>query len=252
MSDPERTLRDALRPIADRRPPEGEVALVLERHRRQIHRRRALALAATLVAVLSLGALSISPARAEILGAFERLGDFLDGSGDPPGARVALREQTPAMIAFLEDAQPGTSRVLAGAGGERLVAFRQRGTGLACLAFGDAARECAELGLWRQRFAEGGTSTFSPLTTTLSSGSTRRIIVWGIAGPSVAEVRLDYDGLRLAAPVGASGFAIVAPEGRVPIGVRALNQSGEVIADARVDGLQWSYCATRGGCRQAP
>ncbi len=141
MSDRlEALLRTALAAdLPEREPTHLEVRAVLRAARERPRRRRFLApapgraalapgwaMAVVVALVVALGTVTAVPgARAALLGAIDRLERFF-GGGEPPGVPLPVDDPIGALDAlnFLADAAPGSPRVLARAGAERLVAFR--------------------------------------------------------------------------------------------------------------------------------
>jgi hypothetical protein len=234
-------LRHALAPVRSVEPRDDEVAAVLARAAREReHRPARRALAVVLAVLIALGGTLAVPAGREAAGAaFDRLVDFLEG-GDAPGERLPSGEPED-VLNWLGDATPGSPRVLARSGGQRLVAYRQRGTGHACFSLGRQVTECGDAAYWAGRFSGG---VVLPLITT-PTDQPDVVALWGISTDAVAalEVRLP-DGRRLMPEVGDNGFVLLAPEGPAPEVLVARDREGRVLAEAPLDELQWRFETT--------
>ncbi|MGD9694486.1 MAG: hypothetical protein AB7V42_02365 [Thermoleophilia bacterium] len=237
MSAADDLLREALAPLRSvAEPGADEVAAVFARRARADARRRSLAAIAVALVIAAAAASAIPPARAAIGGAFERFASVLTGRDDAHTV-IGL---TPQMSRWIDGGEGAV--VLAAAGGEEMVAFREPATGRACIAYGVGGSECDDADLWRERFGRGGADLLAPLATTPARDE-RLLVAWGVAGEDVASVRLVYaDGTARQAPVGAAGgFAVRAPRGRAPAAIEGLDGAGRMVASARADALQWEF-----------
>lgn len=239
-------LRRSLAGLREPGPTDADVQTVLARAP-ALRRPRRLALRVAtglaVLAVLLAGAIAIPPSREALASAFDRLERFFTG-GDAPGDPVPTGE-APNVLNWLGDATPDSPRVMATAGQERLVAFRERGTGDACFSLGLHVTECADAAGWARRFVDG---SVAPLITTDARGSDR-VALWGLADDRVARVVLRYrDGGTLGAPTPSNGFVLLVEGERAPQSLLALDAAGEVIADADVSALDWVPCDDPDGC----
>jgi hypothetical protein len=204
--------------------------------------RLAVASWAALVVVVG-GVLAVPAGRAAIRDALQRLERLFAGGDPAPGTMLA--DPRAGALNWLGDALPGTPRVLARAGRERLVAFRQEGSGLACLSLGRHATECGDLAHWRARVVAG---TIAPLFTTPPDGS-GRVALWGILGDGVALVEVRYrDGGASAARAAGPGFVVFTEAAREPLQVLARSADGRVLATAPLEGLRFRFCTRPAGC----
>jgi len=242
------------RPGLEPTPAEVRAALrgARARPRRRLSRRPAglrpalassWAAIAAAVLVVALGtAVAVPQSRAALAGALDRLERFL-GGGEAPGRPLPAGEPAD-VLNWLGDAAPGSPRVLASAGAERLVAFRERRTGGACFSLGRHLNECGDLAHWRERLAGG---VVAPLFTT--PGRAGGVVVWGIAEDPVARVELRYrDGGAARAAVPHNGFVLHAEPGRGPRDLVARDAGGRLLASADVGTLQFRFCARPEGC----
>jgi hypothetical protein len=203
--------------------------------------RLAVASWAALVVVVG-GVLAVPAGRAAIRDALQRLERFFAGD-QAPGTMLA--DPRAGALNWLGDALPGTPRVLARAGRERLVAFRQQGSGLACLSLGRHATECGDLAHWRARVVGG---TIAPLFTTPPDRA-GRVALWGILGDGVARVEVRYrDGGASATAVAGPGFVVHTQPAREPLQVVARSADGRVLATAPLEGLRFRFCTRPTGC----
>jgi hypothetical protein len=262
MSDErlERLLRAALAAdLPDLEPTRAEVRAVLRAARERPARRRlpapapgraafapAWAMALVIALVVAIGTVTAVPgARAAVLGAIDRLERFL-GGGDPPGVPLPVDDPVGALDAlnFLSDAAPGSPRVLARAGDERLVAFRGRTPGQACLSLGRHLNECGDAAHWGARLQEGAVA---PLIATPAGGG--RAALWGVAQDVVTRVELRYaDGAATASPVAYNGFVLIADPARGPQELIARGADGREVARADLSGITFRFCTDPAGC----
>jgi hypothetical protein len=256
----ERLLRTALAAdLPELQPTPAEVRAALRAARERPARRRLLApaprraalapawaMALVLALVVALGTVTAVPgARAAVLGAIDRLERFL-GGGEPPGVPLPLDDPVGALDAlnFLSDAAPGSPRVLARAGDERLVAFRGRRPGRACLSLGRHLNECGDAAHWSARLTEGAVA---PLIATPADGG--RAALWGVAQDVVTRVELRYaDGGTVATPVAFNGFVLIADPARAPRELVARRADGREVARADLSGIAFRFCTNPEGC----
>lgn len=247
MSDAreDQRLRSALEGLRQIAPREEEVVAVLRRAAAPRHSTGMRTAAASLALVLVvLGVmLAVPPGRSALAAAVDRLESFL-GGGDAPGSVLPSGEPANALN-WLEDATPGSPRVLAKEGALRLVAFRQKGSGHFCFSLSRSVTECGDRADWQVRFAGEAIA----ILTTTRTDSPERVALWGLATDAVTSVELSYRaGPTLTATVATNGFVIVAPAGRVPEALIARDAGGVVVARADVADLQWRFCTSIRGC----
>ncbi len=254
-----RTVLAADRPELE--PTHAQVRAVLRAARERPARRRRLpapavgrpalapgwAMAVVVALVVALGTVTAVPgARAALLGALDRLERFL-GGGEPPGVPLPVDDPIGALDAlnFLADAAPGSPRVLARAGAERLVAFRGAQPGQACVSLGRRLNECGDAAHWEGRLSDGAVA---PLITTPAEGGARAAL-WGVAQDVVTRVELRYaDGGAVAAAVPHNGFVLIADPARGPRELVGRAADGRVVARADLSGLPFSFCTRPEGC----
>jgi hypothetical protein len=238
-------IRDALQGYRDLEPRDEDIAAALGAPpRRGGPSNRAIALLAALVLVLGGTTAAVPPARSAVKQLLGQLNDFFAG-GDAPGPALQTRRPTNDLY-WLGEATPGSPRILAQEGKLRLIGYRQKKDGLACISYGPSVNECANGADWRSRFAG---RRVVPLITTTLRGSPGRVL-WGIAEDNVARVSLKYDVTEtLDADVQNNGFIIVAPLGRVPQSLVGYDSDGKVVATVPVRDLQWTApCTNPNGC----
>jgi hypothetical protein len=200
---------------------------------------------AAAVLVLGGGTLAVPAGRSAMAAVLDRVQAFF-GGGDAPGTPLDPEPRGGDVLNWLEDAAPGTARVMARAGDERMVAFRRRGAGTACFSLGRHARECGGPEHWRRRFAGG---VVAPLFTSVPDAR-GRVALWGVAGDAVTRVEVRYaDGGSVAARVPHNGFVVLTDPARAPSRLVARGGAGAVLAEADLSGLRFGACTTTGGCR---
>ena len=126
--------RDALERERRLEPTREQVRAVVTRARAQHarrHRARRLVIAVAGALLLATGtALALPQTREAITNAFGAFGDFFTG-GDPPGTPIPEAEQ--GQLNWFRGTDTTTGSIVAKQGGVRLVAYRERSTGMACL-----------------------------------------------------------------------------------------------------------------------
>jgi len=188
------------------------------------------------------GALAVPATRDAVAGALSGIERILTG-GPQPGTLVPPHGAD--ALNWLGDALPHTPRALARAGNERLVLYRQRGTGFACLSIGRHATECGDLAHWRARVAQG---PVAPLFTTPPDAS-GMVAVWGLLGAGAARVEVRYrNGGATAAAATGPGFVVLADPAREPVSAVALDAHGRVLGTAPLAGLRFRFCERPDGC----
>jgi hypothetical protein len=253
-----RTTLGADRPELE--PTRAEVQAVLRAARERPARRRLFgpapprpafqpgwAMAVVVALVVALGTVTAVPgARAALLGAIDRLERFF-GGGEPPGVPLPVDERVGALDAlnFLSDAAPGSPRILARSGAERLVAFQGRRPGQACVSLGRRLNECGDAAYWRGRLDDGAVA---PLIATPAEDGAAAA-VWGVAQDVVTRVELRYaDGGTVTAAVPYNGFVLIADPARGPRELLARGSDGRVVARADLSGLEFTFCTRPEGC----
>jgi hypothetical protein len=247
VSDPreDQRLRSALEGLREVAAREDEVTAVLERASRPRRSTKQRAAAGSLVlAVVLFGLMvTIAPGRSALAAAVDRLESFFDG-GDAPGT-VLPPDEAPNVLNWLQDASPGSPRVLARREGLRLVAYREESNEQACFSLARSVTECGDIAHWETRFSG---ESLLPLTTTRTD-SPEEVALWGVATDVVASVELSYRGRPpVTSAVDANGFVLVAPADLVPDALIARDGSGVEIARADVADLQWRFCTSIQGC----
>jgi hypothetical protein len=195
------------------------------RTRRSYRALARLATAVALVAAIVAGAYAVPATRAAVDDVYGAFSDWVSGDeGAAPGRAVAPGEDVPSWVA----AEDGEKRVLAQAGGEKLVAIRQGDKlTLALAAFG----ESDSIEGWRrwfsgQRIRLVGPGSFIP------NGRHDRRPLFGLVSASVKRIRFNYaDGGRSVSEGDLAGaFGIVIETDRRPRSLTGYDQSGDLVA----------------------
>jgi hypothetical protein len=227
-------LREAFAPLRSLEPTDAEVARVIARAHRPRVRVRALprlAIAALAAAALvSAGYLTADPVRAAIDSVTGTFSGWLGGdSSEAPGRPLGSDEQAPA---YFRDPHHSDPRVIAEAGGYRLVAVRaadgtvdfdlgSTGVGIGQMTAGDFRDRALFVlgpGAVRQADAHG------------------HVPLFGVTARSVASVELTYASgppLRIDGIDG--GFVLLAEPARRPRAVVAFDAGGREVGRAPVD-----------------
>lgn len=197
-----------------------QVRSVLERHRALRRLNQAAALIVVAVLALAVAAL-VPPSRAELADALRAV---LQG-GSLPGEPVTPA-QLPAWLRAVPFAAEGQPRVIAQAGGERLLVFRQAG-GALCFDFGGVGVcDAPEQDL----FADGPVALFGP--TAASDGE--RFVLWGLTLASVDSVELVLAEGASIRTTGNGAFGIAIGGTRAPVRLLAYDAGGNRVADIDV------------------
>lgn len=210
--------------LRDQELSEAEVKAILERYRR---RRSSQLLVPTLALLAALAvAVAVPASRAE-------LGDAIRAAlqgGELPG-RALHQEATPEWLLRTELAPGGEPRVLAAAGDQELLAFRQA-SGALCFDFGGVGVcDMSDADL----FADAPVALFGPT----KSGNSGRFQLWGLTLASVVSVELsfaDAPSVRVRSN-GAFGIALD-PDAR-PSTLTAFDAAGQIVVELSVTD-RWS------------
>jgi hypothetical protein len=247
---PEDRLRDALKALRDdlEHPVTADDAraAVAATHAAvtRTRRRRQRIIAALAALVIASGVVSTLPqGRQAIAGVVDRLGTFLTGGGDAPGAPPPPEEPA-ALLNLLINERPGTERVIAQRGNLRMLAYRNK-KGEACISIGTGYVFCAPSKDWNSFFADG---VVAPLLSTPAKGEDI-VPLWGLATAQVTTVRVTYaDGSDVQQPVVGYGFIVPVDGQREPLALEALGQSGRLLARADVSTYGWRSCPGPNPC----
>jgi hypothetical protein len=202
-------------------------------------RRRSLALVCAVVIAASISTVAYPAAR-------DALDAFFNG-GSTPGTQAALGE-LPGWLTGAADAGPfaGSQRLLAANDGERMVAFRDRKTGRACVVFGTDSDTCSDSSEWNRLFAGHAVLKLASGVGPTADG---QVAVFGLARSSVDHVELRDNGHPVAsAPVTNGGWVIVAPQGQHSALV-AVGPSGKTVETLDASTWTWTFCQTESGCQ---
>jgi hypothetical protein len=237
-------LQPLYRYARDLEPTSAEVASALRRadRRRRRRHRPALTIALATVAIVALLAAS---AAAGALGTVE---SFLTG-GATPGAAISADQypgwladvaRLPTGVAGRTGPTPAGARLLAERGDERLYAYRERGDGAVCFAFGHHVTSCdPDPQAWRSKLDENAAAVL--MTAPGSSGTA----VFGIARSDAASVQLNYTngpaGERQA--ITNNGFVLFADPTRTPSVLVVYGTDGAQIDRVPMADRQWQFCA---------
>lgn len=192
--------------------------------RRRVAVARGAIATAIAVAVFG-GAYAAPPTRAAIDDLFSTFADwFAGGESAAPGRAIAPREHVPAWV----QAEDGEKRVLAEAGGEKLIAIRQGDTLTLALA---ASATTATIEEWRKSFGDRhvqlvGAGRFLP------NGRHDRRPLFGVVSASVARIEFAYAdrGASVKEDDVAGAFGIVVDTNRRPSALIGYDANGKSVA----------------------
>lgn len=223
---------------------EGAAAVTLSRARTAMRNHAALAVerqrrltpgvAAALVALMAAAVVALLPAgREAVAGILSRIDRFLSG-GEAPGEPLTPAQRRGTV--WMMDAVSDSPRVMASRDGQRLLAYRQAGTGAACVAMANTAAMCGQHDDWRVIIA--GRPFFPVLTTMRRDGRGR--LLWGLADDGVARVEVRYrSGRVVGAPVTNGGFVVAVEGFATPVSVMARGDDGALRGRVPAAGFDW-------------
>jgi hypothetical protein len=184
------------------------------------------ATAVALVAAIAGGAYAVPATRAAVDDVYGAFSDWVSGDeGAAPGRAVAPGEDVPSWVA----AEDGEKRVLAQAGGEKLIAIRQGDKlTLALAAFG----ESDSIEGWRKWFSGRRIRLVGPGGHFIPNGRHDRRPLFGLVSASVKRIRFNYaDGGRPVSEDNLAGaFGIVIETDRRPSSLTGYDQAGGLVA----------------------
>jgi hypothetical protein len=238
-----RSLRDDLEQSVGADDARAAVAATRTAAARSRKRRQRLVAAVSAI-VVAAGAMTALPQGREALGSvIDRLGSFLTGGGESPGAPLTPGDPV-ALLNTLIDQRPGSERVIAQDGDLRMLGYRKK-NGEACISIGVGYVVCAPGKDWPTYFTDG---VMAPLLATPRKGE-RVVPLWGLGTAQVATVRVTYaDGGEVREPVSGYGFIVPVDGSRKPQAVEALDRSGGRLAELDVSGWMWRFCPGRRPC----
>lgn len=235
MSDERDLIREALAPLRILEPDDAEVEKAIARASAGRGVRRSAFVVFVALLVVSLGvALFVTAGRDATASALDRLGQFLGGGGIP-GADLP-RDEEPNVLNWLGRATPDSPRVLAENADQRLVAYREEGTGLTCFSIGRFVTECGDLEHWSGRFSG---AALVPLTTTRVGESS--VALWGVTTDAVASLEIEYVGEAQPAELGTNGFVAILPQGEPPAAILARDSGGRLLTRTSLSSLKFRF-----------
>jgi hypothetical protein len=184
-----------------------------------------LALALGVIVAVAGGAYAVPVTRAAVDDVSGTLSSWFSGDETAaPGRPVSAREDVPSWVAT----EDGEKRVLAQAGGEKLVAIRQGDKlTLALAGFG----ETDSVDGWRRRFAGQRITLVAP-GRFLPNGRHDLRPLFGLLSSTVTRIHFNYadDGPPVSEDHLAGAFGIVIETNRRPSSVTAYDQAGNLVA----------------------
>jgi hypothetical protein len=149
------------------------------------------------------------------------------------------------LLNWLGTAQPGSARVIARTGDERLVAYRDRSSGAPCFSYGRHAAECGgTIGFWESRFTN---DAVAPLAITRTARQPGRVALWGITAQDVARVEVRYAAGGAVGARGVNGFVVIVDPARRPRELVARSADGQLLGVQPVADMQWDIAEKKGG-----
>jgi hypothetical protein len=184
-----------------------------------------LAAAVGVVVAIAGGTYAVPATRAAVDDVYGAFSDWVSGDeGAAPGRAVAPGEDVPSWVA----AEDGEKRVLAQAGGEKLVAIRHGDKlTLALAAFG----ESGSIEGWRRWFSGRRIRLVGP-GSFIRNGRHDRRPLFGLVSASVERIRFNYadGGPSVSEDHLAGAFGIVIETDRRPSSVTGYDQAGDLVA----------------------
>lgn len=239
-------LLDELLPLAyaaahDLEPTDRQVAAVVSAagapRRGRVTIRRAAGIGAASLTVATATAFAVPQSREAILDAAGAFRDFFTGGSVAPGSPVAPSEDR-GQLNWFSGSDAVTGNVIAQDGDLRIVAYRQRGSGLPCIEWGQSVSECRTPAEWTDILRRRTVYLGGPIA--VAPGD--RVPIAGIAGDRVASVRIQYaDGSSSESVAVEHGFIAYADPARKPQRLLAADSSGQVVGTVDLTGYQWSF-----------
>jgi hypothetical protein len=196
-------------------------------------------------------ALVVVLATSALAGAFGTVESFLTG-GATPGAAISADQypvwlndvqRLPAEVAGRTGPNQDGARLLAMQGDERLYAYRERGDGAVCFAFGHHVTSCdPDPQVWRSKLDAHAAAVL--MTAPGTSGTA----VFGIARSDAASVEITYtDGSTGdRTTITSNGFVFFADPTRTPSTLLVYGADGSQIDRVSLNDRQWKFCAVAG------
>jgi hypothetical protein len=246
----DRAARAMLAPTRELEPTDDELRRVLALHDRRTARRRSrarrLAAGASAAMLLGAGSYAVPATRAAVNDVYGWIAPWFGDDGQAPGRALTAQDDAPDWVRQ----EPGEKRVIAEAGGVKLIAVRGSGDRLS-VALGDSFGESGSIDSWRERFADHaivvlGPASFSP---TRQFDEHWRRPLFGLVSKPVTRIELDYasgppatqDGLR-------GGFGLLADAMRPLRALIGYDAAGRQIGRLDMSGLDLRICKEVRGC----
>jgi hypothetical protein len=242
-------LRAALAPARDLKPTEADVARALdaaESFQRRGARRRGVAIALVVAAILSSGAYAVPVTRAGIDGAFDAFAGWLDGGdGRAPGRALRPADDAPGWVRETGAA----SRLIAEARGVELYAVRTPNGELAFALDGSVGIADSPEG-WREQFREHALVVLGPGGVDGAPfDEVGRRPLFGVTARSVTQVVLHYtSGAPLVADRIDGGFVLLADARRRLREIVAYDATGQEVERTDVSNVDLRVCRDERGC----
>jgi hypothetical protein len=225
-------------------PTDLEIAQVLQRVRATARRRRPTR---RLVVAVALVVAALCTAAFAYPATLDALDNFFAGGATPGSPALG------SLPAWLESsanppaahATRGSERLLAEQDGQTLYAYRDAGSGRACLVFANDSDTCSDSGEWHQLFANHALLKMASGVGPTGDG---KVAVFGLARTSVIRVELrDGSDIVYSTPVTNGGWVIVAPQGQHD-SLLGLDRNGNVIETLDPRDWTWTFCLRESGC----
>jgi hypothetical protein len=156
-----------------------------------------LAAAAVAVLIVAGGVYAAPPTRAAVSDVYSTFTGWFGGQGDGPGRPATATDDLPSWV----NAETGDKRVLADAGGEKLVAIREDDKLTLALA---GYAESDTIDGWGRQLRDAQLRVFAP-GRFLPNGEHDQRSLFGLTAKSVVRVEFNYAGAH--APVSESGIS---------------------------------------------